>query len=58
MWLAGRPTLLNIILISCADLIEIRSKYFNVNSLKSRFQDVSLKSIFVFLKEISLFWRL
>ena len=45
-------------LISCADLTEIGSKYFNVNSLKYLFQDVSLKSIFGFMKEIGFFWRL
>ena len=46
------------ILIDCADLIETRKKYYNVDSLKVLFREVDPENIFGFLKEINLFYKL
>jgi ribonuclease HI len=46
------------ILIDCADLIDIRKKHYNVDSLKTLFTDVAPANIFNFLKESNLFYKL
>ena len=42
----------------CSDLIDIREHYFNVDSLKVLFKDVSSNIIFNFLKDINIFYKL
>ena len=47
------------ILIKCADLVEIRKKYFGERSLYSLFRNVLPKVIFFyFLREIGLFYKI
>ena len=46
------------ILIECADLLEIRKKYFEEKSLYSLFRNVILKIIFDFLREIDVFYKI
>ena len=46
------------LLLHCSDLTEIREKHFHANSLRILFRDVSLGSIYDFLKEISVFNKL
>ena len=46
------------VLISCVDLLEIRQKYYSVNSLFRLFREVSPDIIFAFLEEISLFRKI
>ena len=48
------PLSLEYILLSCSDVIGIREKYFNVNSLKVLSQEVFSDIIFNFLKEIDI----
>ena len=56
---SDEPLSLEAILLSCSDLIDIRQKlYFNVNSLKVLFNDVSSDIVFNFLKEINIFYKL
>ena len=43
------------VLISCVDLLEIRQKYYSVDSLFRLFREVCPDLIFAFLKEINLF---
>ena len=43
------------VLISCADLLEIRQKYYSVDSLFRLFREISSDIIFDFLKVINLF---
>ena len=43
------------ILIECADLLEIRKKYFEERSLCSLFRNVILEIVFDFLREIGVF---
>ena len=50
---ATNPFRRNMILLPCSDLIHIREKYFNVNSLKVLFKEVSSDIILNFLKEIN-----
>ena len=49
------PDNLEHVLISCADLIEVRRKHFSAESMKVLFRDVPPDSIFAFLKEINMF---
>ena len=42
-------------LISCAEFNYIRTKYFNVKTIKELFNDIPTKKILDFLKEIGLF---
>ena len=46
------------ILIECADLLEVRKKYFKQKSLYSLFQNVSPEIIFDFLCEIGVFYKI
>ena len=46
------------ILIECADLLEIRKKYFEERSLYSLFQNVIQEIIFDFLREIGVFYKI
>ena len=46
------------ILIECADLLEIRKKYFAEKSLYSLFRNVILEIIFDFLREIDVFYKI
>ena len=43
------------ILIECADLVEVRKKYFEERSLYSLFRNVNLEKFFDYLKEIGMF---
>ena len=43
------------ILIECADLLEVRKKYFEERSLCSLFRNVNLEKIVEFLKETGMF---
>ena len=45
------------ILIECADLLEIRKKYFEERSLYSLFRNVIPERIFDFLREIGVFYK-
>ena len=45
------------ILIECADLLEIRKKYFEEKSLYSLFRDVIPEVVFDFLREIGVFYK-
>ena len=49
------PDTIKHILISCADLIEVRRKYYTAESMKVLFRDVPPDSIFAFLKEINMY---
>ena len=49
------PDSIEHILISCADLIEVRRKYYTAESMKVLFRDVPPDSIFAYLKEINMF---
>ena len=46
------------ILIECADLLEIRKKYFEEKSLYSLFRSVIPEAIFGFLREIGVFYKI
>ena len=46
------------ILIECADLMEIRKKYFEDKSLYSLFQNVIPEMVFDFLREIGVFYKI
>ena len=46
------------ILIECADLLEIRQKYFEEKSLYSLFRNVIPEIIFDFLREIGVFYKI
>ena len=46
------------ILIECADLLEIRKKYFEQKSLYSLFRNVIPEIIFDFLREIGVFYKI
>ena len=52
------PYTIKHVLLNCADLCEIRKKYYDVKSLKELFEDVAPAFIFGFLKEINLFDKL
>ena len=43
------------ILIDCADLIDVRKKYYNVDCLEKLFADVAPAHIFNFLKEVNVY---
>ena len=45
------------ILIECADLLEIRKKYFEEKSLYSFFRNVILEVVCAFLREIGVFYK-
>ena len=45
------------ILIECADLLEIRKKYFEESSVYSFFRNVIPEIIFDFLREIGVFYK-
>ena len=45
------------ILIECADLLEIRKKYFEEKSLYSLFRNVIPEVVFDFLREIGVFYK-
>ena len=47
--------IINHILTWCADLLEIRKKYFEERSLCSLFRNVMLEIVFDFLREIGVF---
>ena len=42
----------------CADLLEIRKKYFEEKSLYSLFRNVSPEVVFDFLREIGVFYKI
>ena len=46
------------ILIECADLLEVRKKYFEEKSLCSLFRNVIPEMIFDFLREIGVFYKI
>ena len=46
------------ILIECANLLEIRKKYFEETSLYSLFRNVIPEMIFDFLREIGVFYKI
>ena len=46
------------ILIGCADLLEIRQKYFEARSLYSLFRNVIPEIIFDFWREIGVFYKI
>ena len=46
------------ILIECADLMEIRQKYFEERSLYSLFRNVIPEVIFYLLREIGVFYKI
>ena len=46
------------ILLTCSDFIEIRKRHFTAKSLRMLFQDISPEKIFNFLKEISIFGKI
>ena len=46
------------IVIECADLLEIRKKYFEERSLYSLFRNVIPEIIFDFLREIDMFYKI
>ena len=46
------------ILIECADLLEIRKKYFEERSLYSLFRNMIPEIIFDFLREIGVFYKI
>ena len=46
------------ILTECADLVEIRKKYFQERSLHSFFRNVISEIMFDFLKEIDAFYKI
>ena len=46
------------ILIECADLLEIRKKYFKEKSLCSLFRNLILEVVFDFLREIGVFYKI
>ena len=46
------------ILIECADLLEIRRKYFEEKSLYSLFRNVIPEVVFDFLREIGVFYKI
>ena len=48
----------NHILIECADLLEIRKKYFEERSLYSLFRNVIPEMTFDFLREIGVFYKI
>ena len=43
--------------VECADLVEIRKKYFEERSWHSLFRNVILEIIFDFLREIGVFYE-
>ena len=45
-------------LIECADLLEIRKKYFEEKSLYSLFRNVIPEIVFDFLREIGVFYKI
>ena len=45
------------ILIECADLLEIRKKYFEEKSLCSLFRNMIPEVVFDFLRDISVFYK-
>ena len=45
------------ILIECADLVEVRNKYFEERSLYSLFRNVNPENMFDCLKEIGIFYK-
>ena len=45
------------ILTECADLVEVRKKYFEERSLYSLFRNVNPQKFFVYLKEIGMFYK-
>ena len=46
------------ILTECADLLEVRNKYFEHKTLYSVFRNVSPEIIFDFLREIGVFYKI
>ena len=52
------PLSLEQIVLFCSDLIDIREKNFNVDSLKVLFKEVCWNIIFNFLKERNIFCKL
>ena len=45
------------IVIECAELVEVRKKYFEERSLYSLFRNVNLEKFFDYLKEIGMFYK-
>ena len=45
-------------MIECADLLEIRKKYFEEKSLYSLFRNVIPEVFFYFLREIGVFYKI
>ena len=45
------------ILIECADLVEVKKKYFEEKSLHSLFRNVNPEKIFYDLKETGMFYE-
>ena len=52
------PDTLEHILISCADLIEVRRKHYSAESMKVLFRDVPPDSVLSFLKEINMYTKI
>ena len=52
------PDTVEHILISCADLIETRQKYYTAESMKVLFRDVPPDNIFAFLRDINMFGKI
>ena len=49
------PDTVERILISCADLIEVRRKHFTAESMKVLFRDVPPDRVLAFLREINIY---
>ena len=52
------PDTIEHILISCTDLIEVRTKYYTAESMKVLFRDVPPDRILAFLKEINMYCKI
>ena len=46
------------ILTECADFLETREKYYDVQNMQELFEDVPVESIFDYLKEIGLYRKI
>ena len=46
------------ILLECADFTLIRNKHFKANDLQDLFENVNFQSIFAFLREIGLYYKI
>ncbi len=46
------------ILIECGDFSEVRQRYHDAGSLQQLFQETNVTSVFDYLREIGLFYRI